>query len=155
MGTYQPNKAFLPLRLYLCLSTLVVSLISLASTTSLNATLIAAAGVSGLVVTWILAVFGMIGLADAIINDILPDRWQFPTAAYYRHLGFIAIASLNLAFILTMAKNNTITWLAARYLLDACFCTFVAYGHIKVNLKKKTNYDGVERRHRSSEGLFI
>lgn len=145
MGTYPPHKAFLPLRLYLCFSTLVVSLISLASTESLNASLINRAGPSGYIVTWILVFFAVIGMIDAIINDILPDRWSFPTAAYYRHLGFIAIASMNLAFIMTMAKNNAITWLAARYLLDACFCTFVAYGHIKVNLKK-AKYQGAERR---------
>lgn len=153
MGTYPPSKAFLPMRLYLCFSTLVVSLISLASHDSLNATLIAKSGVSGYIVTWTLLLFGLIGLLDAFINDILPDRWSFPTAAYYRHLGFIAIASLNVAFLLTMAKNNTVTWLSARYFLDACFCAFVAYGHVKVNLKSR-RYLGEERRHRSNKELF-
>lgn len=141
----QPHRAFLPLRIYLCFSTLVVALISLAAPTSLNARLIAQSGASGLVVSWLLGCFALIGLADALINDILPARFTIPLALQHRHLGYIGIASLNVAFLYAMARSDAVTWLAARYALDATFCTLVAWGHIRANQVSR-NYPYVERR---------
>ena len=91
------------------------------------------------------------GLADIIINDLLPERWQLRFLLRHRHLGYIGIAALNLSYVFAMARADSLTVLAARYLLDATFCTFVAWGHVMANQPQR-NYPYVERRGRPVPG---
>lgn len=141
----KPEHSFLWLRLYLCLSTIVVNTITLAATTSLNAQLTARAGTSAVIVTWLLLLCAFIALADVVINDVLPDSWNFRFASEHRHLGYVAVASLNLSFVFVMAKADSITVLAARYVLDAIFCAFVAWAHILIN-HPQNKYPTIDRR---------
>lgn len=141
----KPEQSFLWLRLYLCLSTVVVSTITLVADGSLNAQLAESAGRSAIFVTWLLLLFAVVALLDIFINDVLPDQWHFFFAREHRHLGYVVIASLNLSFIFTMAKADAVTWLAARYLLDAVFCAFVAWAHTIVN-HPKSRYPAIDRR---------
>lgn len=148
----KPAQAFLYLRIYLVMSTYVVSLISLASAHSLNANMIAAAGPSALVVTWLLVLLASVALVDIIINDVLSDHWRLPWALAHRHLGYVGMAVLDLSFVFAMARAETLTWLAARYLLDASFCTLVAWGHIIANQPSRA-WPAVERRQRSTDAM--
>jgi hypothetical protein len=120
------TPAGIALRLYLCLSTLVVAFISLVSPQSLNGQFIAAAGVWGYVVSWCLILFAFVGISDLVINDLLPSVVEFPFAWRHRQLGYLGIALANVAFIFVMAKTNSLTWLAARYALDGSFCVWVS-----------------------------
>lgn len=146
----KPEHSFLWLRLYLCCSTIVVNTITLGAAGSLNAQLTARAGAGAVIVTWLLMFCALVALVDLFINDILPDSFNFRFASEHRHLGYVAIASLNLSFVFAMAKADAITMLAARYLLDAVFCTFVAWAHIVIN-HPKSKFPAVDRRKDKNE----
>lgn len=146
----KPQNAFFWLRLYLCCSTFVVNTITLTASASLNAQMASKAGQGAIIVTVLLLCCAAVALADLCINDVLPDSWNFRFALEHRHLGYVAIASLNLSFIFTMAKVDAITVLAARYLLDAVFCAFVAWAHILIN-HPQSKFPAIDRRKGSNE----
>ena len=100
---------------------------------------------------WLLVVLVLVALADIVINDLLPERWQLLFVLRHRHLCYIGIALLNLSYVFAMASANSLSVLAARYLLDATFCTFVAWGHVLSNQPQR-NYPYVERRGRRTPG---
>lgn len=140
-----PATAYLPLRTYLCLRTLVVAVVCLGLAESLNGRLIAQAGAVGYAVVAVQVLCALIGLADVFINDVLPERFHMHWARAHRHYGYIGLALGNCAFLLVMAKADTLTLLALSYLVDAAFACFVAVGTVLRNQRSRL-YPYVDRR---------
>ena len=141
----RPETAFLPLRLYLCLRTLVVATVSLGVAESLNGQFIDAAGKAGYAIVFLKVTCAVTGLLDILINDLLPPRFHMTWARSYRHIGYIALAIADCAYLLVMAKQDTFTLLALSYALDATFAVFVAAGTVVRNQKSRT-FPNVDRR---------
>lgn len=141
----RPETAFLPLRAYLCLRTLVVAAVSLGVADSLNGQFIDAAGQAGYAIVLLQVTCALTGLLDIVINDLLPARYHMTWARNYRHIGYIALAIADCAYLLVMAKQGTFTLLALSYALDAAFAVVVAAGTVVRNQKSRT-YPNVDRR---------
>lgn len=140
----QPEKAYLPLRTYLCFRTLIV-VVSLFVGGSLNGKLVEQSGEAGFAVLFAQAALAIIGLLDIIINDVLPDRFRIPTARFCRHYVYIGLALCNSAFLLVMAKNDTLTLLALSYVVDGIAAVWIAVGTIIRN-QRTSRYPYVDRR---------
>lgn len=141
----QPKKAYLPLRTYLCAQTLIVIIVSVFTEGSLNGRLVEQAGGVGYLVLALQAALASIGLLDIFINDILPDRFRIPAARFYRHYVYIGLAVCNCAFLLVMAKNDTLTLLALSYVADGMAAVWVSVGTIVRN-QRTNQYPYVDRR---------
>ena len=141
----QPEKAYLPLRTYLCSRTLAVVIVTLFVTGGLNHRPVEQAGAAGFLVLALQAGLAMIGLLDIFINDILPERFRIPSARFYRHYMYIGLALCNSAFLLVMAKNDTLTLLALSYVVDGIAAVWIAVGTIVRN-QRTSRYPYVDRR---------
>jgi hypothetical protein len=141
----RPETAFLPLRIYLCLRTLVVCIVSIGIVDSLNGRLIDQAGQVGYDMVSLQVVCSVIGLLDALINDIMPRRFHMNWARGYRHIGYIGLAIANCAYLLIMAKAGTMTLLALSYGVDAAFAVLVAVGTVVRNQNSR-KYPAIDRR---------
>lgn len=141
----QPEKAYRPIRTYLCLRTLIVVVVSLFVEGPLNGKLVEQSGEAGFAVLFAQAALAIIGLLDIIINDVLPDRFRIPTARFCRHYVYIGLALCNSAFLLVMAKNDTLTLLALSYVIDGIAAVWIAVGTIIRN-QRTSRYPHVDRR---------
>lgn len=146
MGRFtRPETAYLTLRVYLCLRTLVVAIVSLGEPDSLNGRLIEASGATSYIAIAVTVFCAVVGLLDVVVNDILPDDFHMRWARNHRHLGYIGLALGNCAFLLAIAKADTLSLLAISYFVDAVFAVHVAVGTVIRNQKSK-RYPYVDRR---------
>lgn len=116
----QPRSRFWFARIYLSLDVLTTVFITLFSAFSLNRIAFTSlSGDFGFVGVGLLAVFGVLGLLDAIINDVLPDRYHIHWARHNRWWIFMGMALVFVTFIYVNATNHLLTALLVRYLLSA------------------------------------
>ena len=145
------TPAGIALRLYLCLRTLVVVVVSLNAPLSINAQMVAQAGALGYALVYVLSGLACLGILDLLINDCLPERYRLPFAEKHRHLGYILLSLGGFSFLFVMAKNETLSWLSLSYLVDASMAVFVAVLHVVRRIPSR-NYPALERRHPLSTG---
>ena len=103
------------------------------------------AGKAGYAIVFLQVTCAVTGLLDILINDLLPPRFHMTWARSYRHIGYIAQAIADCAYLMVMAKQDTFTLLALSYALDATFAVFVAAGTVARNQKSRT-FPNVDRR---------
>ena len=142
---HRPESSYLPLRIYLCLRTIIVAVVSLGIPGGLNGRLIAQGGAVAYAVVAFMVFCAVVGLLDAIINDILPDRYALPWARNHRHFGYIGLSMGGCVFLFVMARNEAITLLALSYAVDALFAAGVAVGSILRNQRSR-RYPYIDRR---------
>jgi hypothetical protein len=141
----RPETAYLPLRTYLCLRTLIVAAVSLFMEGSLNGRFIEQGGTAAYTVVMLLVLCASVGLLDVLINDVLPAQYHMSWARGYRHIGYIGLAVGNTAFLLVMAKQDTVSLLALSYAVDATFASLVAVGTVVRNQRSR-QYPAIDRR---------
>lgn len=123
----KPHPRYWITRLYVALSTIVSCVIIAFEDESLVHRIITESGPTGMYCVLILALVAMIAAADVVINDLLPDAYQFEVAKRYRHLVYMALAMglMSLCFVMTKAKGDW-TQITLRYQLDAAVAATLA-----------------------------
>lgn len=88
---------------------------------SMSAVAIDAAGPVGWFLVLAMAAGCLVGLADVIVNDLLPERFELPTAKNWRHigLGLIGLSLAAMAFVIAFSAGFSILVLA--YWMNAGF----------------------------------
>jgi hypothetical protein len=96
-------------RLYVILSVLTNVTIINFEHLSLGHTVLTRTGPSGWVLLHIIGALALLGLADVVINDILPQRIVLPFAIRWRHLIYMAlsVALASLMFVITAIYGNS------------------------------------------------
>jgi hypothetical protein len=113
-------------RLSLALMTLAIFAVSIFEPSSMNYRLIEAAGFTGVLNAWLLACMAGWSVVDAIVNDLMPDRFQLERTRQWRHLGYGGMAMLNGSFILVMVTNDALSWLTSVYAVMAFSACWIA-----------------------------
>ena len=83
-------------------------------------------GYGGLIAMTALALLALAGMADVLINDVLPERYSLQCTHRHRHVVFMLIAIGMVALILALVMLRDIKPVAARYLVDAIAATWIA-----------------------------
>ena len=83
-------------RCFALLAASITCYLGWASPSSLTARILAMGGEIGMVVLATMTVAVAVGLADILINDLLPRRFALPWAARNRHTGYNLIGALYL-----------------------------------------------------------
>lgn len=113
-------------RLTVCWATLGMIAVAWWEPTSLSYLLLhrAAGWAHGVSVAMVL--MAVLGIADAVVNDILPERYVLPGVAQYRHLGYSVLGTLHLVYVYAMARASEVSWLTAQWLTLALACVWIA-----------------------------
>ena len=124
-------------RLIVALDVLVTCLIVLVEPTSIiHRVAIEGAGTLGHIGVWALLGIGVLALGDVVVNDVLPERYVFPTCRRYRHTIYMMIALACLSMVFAIVKSVGDSAVVARYLLTAFGASMIAVLDV---------YDRVER----------
>lgn len=145
-----PETAFVYLRAYLMVHTLATC----------GFGIFGSAGLAGLVrvsataefVIWCLALAALAGLADVIYNDFMRGRFSAPVVRRNRHFGYMLIALMNVAMVLTMIRENMFSLAVVRYLIDASGAALIAVGHTLVNQRHR-QWPYTDRRRRATDSM--
>lgn len=68
----------------------------------------------------------MVGLVDAVVNDMLPAHYEATWTATYRYFIFVALATGQLSVLHAYVVGEHISYSAIRYALDAAAAVSVA-----------------------------
>lgn len=112
-------------RLYVAMSVLYITLLSVYDTGTMAYRLVGNSG--GTVPMLVLAGVALMALADVVINDLLPRRFRFAFACHYRHLIYMAMALGLVSTGFIVAKEHGLATLHARLSIDAAVATAVAF----------------------------
>lgn len=74
----------------------------------------------------------LLGMFDAVVNDVLGERWQLQWAAGLRHDGYIALSIVNLALIFVAVSRGTEGTHLMRFALDAAVAVYVAFKDVQL-----------------------
>lgn len=86
-----------------------------------------AASADGAYAIWALMLLGGCLLVDAILNDILPERWHWRVAMNQRHYLMVGMAGCYLAQIYTAIELGRHISLTYNYLWNAGMIMFAAF----------------------------
>ena len=121
-----------PLRIFVSLRAIVVGLIALFEVDSVNYTLLVAGEPPAAIITFALLIaFGLIGIFDAFINDVLPVRYFVRWMAEHRHLGFLALAAINVGFMFIVVSRGYQGTALLAYAIDALAAAWIAVYHVR------------------------
>lgn len=81
----------------------------------------------GALLVWALALLGMLAIADAVINDLMPRRFHWRVALRQRHFILTVMAFCYLAQLYVAFCNDRTTGLIIYYLWNAAMIVFAAY----------------------------
>lgn len=87
----------------------------------------AASTVDGASAVWALMVLGGCALVDAVVNDILPERWHWRVAVRQRHYILVGMAFCYLAQIYTAFELGRHISLAYSYVWNASLLMLAAF----------------------------
>jgi len=73
-----------------------------------------------------LTVLGVLGLADVIVNDILPEKYSFHVAKHQRQLIWMLIGITLMTFAYMILRSGY-GWAASWYIIIALRCVSVAF----------------------------
>lgn len=113
-------------RLTVCWMTLALLSVTWWEPESLSFHLIHYTNGWGHALSYLMAIMAVIGIADAIVNDVLPDKYSIPWVGQYRHIGYVILAVAHMVFVYVMARNHDVTWLAAQFITVAVGCIWIA-----------------------------
>jgi hypothetical protein len=120
-----------PLRIYLCLASIAQAAIALAEPFSITNALFVAGETIGAGSMWVLIFLSLLGLVDAVINDLLPPRYFHRKAVEHRHILFIAISAVYTAWVfIAMLRGYRGTPLI-RYGIDGACAAWIAVYHVR------------------------
>jgi hypothetical protein len=105
------------LKLYVCIASLV---------TAVHEVLQPAAGNIEYGAYLLLGCVASVGLMDAIVNDILPERFTARFAAAWKHPIFFMLAGGQLSVIYADAIYDQLSWHHIRYAVDAAGAVMAA-----------------------------
>lgn len=113
-------------RLYLALSLVILCVTALLQTGTQLYRQVSADGGGLYVIT--LGAISLIGALDAIVNDMLPDRWRLPWARRHRHVIYMlmAIGSFSIAYMLIIGAGM-LTGASAQLILNTLVATLIAF----------------------------
>lgn len=83
-------------RSFALLSALTTCYLGWYSPSSLTARILDMGGGAGVLVLVLMTVVGMAGLADVVVNDLMPDRFRLPRTERNRHTGYNLLGALYL-----------------------------------------------------------
>lgn len=86
-----------------------------------------AATVDGASAIWALMILGACAVVDAVVNDILPERWHWRVALRQRHYILVLMAFCYLAQIYTAFQTGRHISLAYSYLWNASMIMLAAF----------------------------
>jgi len=86
------------LRLYVVMISLFSAFVGFVEPRSLMY-MIASTGTPGQILLWVFVVLGVFGIADVVINDVLPDEYVLKPGLRWRHLIYMSLA---LAYVIEL-----------------------------------------------------
>lgn len=99
-------------RLTVCWLTVLIASVGWLEPTSLSHVVVQRGGLAGHVAAALLVLAAAAGLVDALAEMAgRRSRWL----AVNRHQGYLLVAALHVAFVLTMAMSGSLNWLALQY----------------------------------------
>lgn len=113
-------------RLTICLLTMAMTAVAWWEPASLSHHLLTRVDGWAQAVSIAMVLLAAIGVADVVVNDMLPPRFVLPGVDAYRHLGYMALGAMHLVYVYSMARSWLITWLAAQFLVAALGCIWIA-----------------------------
>lgn len=125
MSTQRSAKRQMGLRLFVCLEALLAGFLGFFSN-QLPAPLAAAVSIPFHWLSFGFMLFAILGLLDLVINDILDSRYNFRTALSGRNDGYLILAGMYGAVLLSAAKADQLTAFHIHTLLVALACVWVA-----------------------------
>lgn len=123
------------LRMYVSSSILVTAYVAAADPSSQHAFAMQEDGMGGYLGIGLMTIFALAGLLDALINDVLPERYSIQCTHRHRHVVFMLSAIGQVALVLALAKVDELKPSAARYMLDAGFATWIAISGVLSHAK--------------------
>jgi uncharacterized membrane protein (DUF4010 family) len=137
MNIFQRIPCGAVLRSYLMLNALSLVLLSFLEPRSLTGYIASRSGALGETLMVVMAIIGLIGIADIIINDFLPARitWHWPLDC--RHCIYMSMA-MCYAIQMFHAVHVVGSWSAfPYYFLHASFLVVAAFIDVVVRFKRK------------------
>ncbi|WP_395055179.1 hypothetical protein [Polaromonas sp.] len=122
----QPARYWMT-RLYLATNVLALALAAVFDSSTLAHRVLIESGAAGMWAMQALAVVAVVGLADCLVNDLLPDRFILRWSFRHRHLVYMALALGLVSISYITAKNYGPSTVHVFYMLHAAFATFVAF----------------------------
>lgn len=123
------------LRMYVSGSILVTAYVAAADPSSQHAFAMAEDGVGGYMGIGMMTILALAGLFDALINDILPERYSINCTHRHRHVVFMLSAIGQVALVFALAQADELRPSAARYLLDATFAVWISVSGVLAHAK--------------------
>lgn len=120
-----------PLRVFVSLRAIVVGCIAIFETNTVSHALLVTTGMPGLLAMIVLVVMGVMGIIDAVINDVLPARYVLMFMARHRHLGFIALAAVEVGLMLIIVARGYFGTALLALALDATAAIWIAIYHVR------------------------
>lgn len=121
-----------PLRMFVCARAIVVALLALFEENSINHTLLVAGERWPAIATMLaLIVVGALGVFDCVINDLAPPRMMIRWFAEHRHLGFLALAAIDIGFTFIVVGRGYEGVAMLTYILDATASIWIAIYHVR------------------------
>lgn len=81
----------------------------------------------GAALIWMLMLLGVCAICDAVINDLLPERWHWRVALRQRHFILVGMAFCFLTQIYISFAQGRSTGLTFYYLWNACMIMLAAF----------------------------
>ena len=129
------HKVLLPrqvlVRLLLPVLTLLIVGLSLFEPRSLNFALAAGGGHEALASLIVLAGLSVLALADVVINDVMPPRFELSLLPLQRRRVFAGMGCLFAMYSFILVRQSDSAWLAAQYSCYAVGCLSVAWRDLK------------------------
>lgn len=121
-----------PLRIYVSLRAIAVSCIALFEPSSFTHHMLVEGEPFGALEAFtVMGTLGLFGLLDAIINDVLPRRYAFRRAAQHRHIGFLALAALQISFMLIIVARGYHGSALLAFGIDSAVSVWIAIYHVR------------------------
>lgn len=90
----------------------------------------------GAALIWLQAVLGACAIVDAIVNDLLPERWHWRLALRQRHWIMVGMAFCFLTQIFSAVWQDKLTGLEVYYTWNAAMIMLAAYPDAHQRLKE-------------------
>lgn len=103
---------------------------------SLAAQAIRVNGEAGSLLVLIAAAGCFVGIADVIVNDLMPARYEMPTAKEWRHYGFGGIGLSLTAIGMVVVYTHGFSVLALSYWLNAGFAGALMFFDVFARLQQ-------------------
>lgn len=123
-------------RLFLFALVFLVTMSAAFDTTDYSYHLLHSSDVAVYVVLTMLTTLGLLGLADVIVNDILPEKYAFQVAKHQRQLIWMLIGITLMTFAYMVIRSGYL-WASAWYIVIALRCVSVAFLDMHYAIKSR------------------